>query len=145
MKRVLLAMTICVTMFVARSYGQHEPPASHSVGEQQAPLLPSNGAEAKEYFLGPAIWTLVIFLIMLAILYPTAWKNVLAGLKKREERIRKDIAEAEAARRKAEETLKQYNTQLAKAEQEVRDIIGRASGEAERIAAGIRTHAQAEA
>src|SRR5436190_20062689 len=116
----------------------HETGGEHG---HSAPLLPSNGEEAKEYFLGPAIWTLVIFVIMLAILYPTAWKNVLAGLKTREERIRSAIADAEAARVKAEETLKSYNTQLAKAEQEVRDIIGRASGEAERIAAGIRTHA----
>src|SRR5262245_39390274 len=44
----------------------------------KTPLLPTDLHEAKEYFLGPAIWTFVIFVIMLAILYPTAWKNVLA-------------------------------------------------------------------
>ena len=45
-----------------------------------------------------ALWVVIIFVVMLMILYPTAWRNVLEGLKKREERIRKDIAEAEAAR-----------------------------------------------
>src|SRR3954465_413273 len=94
-------------------------------GEHGAPLLPANMQEAKEYFLAPAIWTLVIFLIMLAILYPTAWKQVLAGLKKREERIRKDIGDAEAARAKAEATLREYNTQLAAAEQRVREMLAK--------------------
>ena len=60
-----------------------------------------------------AVWTLIIFLILLGILYKGAWKNVLAGLKGREERIRNDIAQAEAARAKAEATLKEYNAQLA--------------------------------
>src|SRR5689334_591131 len=81
---------------VAHETARAGEPAGGEHGSE-APLLPSNMNEAKEYFLAPAIWTLVIFLIMLAILYPTAWKNVMAGLKKREERIRKDIGDAEAA------------------------------------------------
>ena len=48
--------------------------------------------------IATSIWVLVVFLVMLAVLYPTAWKGVLAGLKEREGRIRKDIADAEAAR-----------------------------------------------
>ena len=55
----------------------------------------------------------------------TAWKNVLAGLKAREDRIRKDIADAEATRVKAEATLKKYADELATAEAKVRDIIAR--------------------
>src|SRR5438105_9335949 len=152
MKRTLLAMALCMTIFVARTYAQHEAPAGqgsatnavveHAVAEHGAPLLPSNLDEAKEYFLGPAIWTLVVFLIMLAILYPTAWKNVLAGLKKREDRIRKDIADAEAARGKAEATLREYNQQLATAEAKVRDIIAKAGADAEKLATNIRLQAQ---
>jgi len=83
--------------------------------------------------------------VMLAILYPTAWKNVLAGLKAREERIRKDIADAEAARARAEATLKEYNTQLAAAESRVRDMLAKATADGEVIAANIRTRAQQEA
>ena len=92
-----------------------------------------------------AIWVLVIFVVLLAILYPTAWKNVLAGLKAREQRIRADIAEAEHARAKAEATLKEYNTQLAAAEAKVRDMIGAAVVQGERVAADIRAKAVAEA
>jgi F-type H+-transporting ATPase subunit b len=91
-----------------------------------------------------ALWVIVIFLIMLAILYPTAWKNVMAGLKAREQRIRNDIAEAEAARARADATLREYNTQLASAEQRVREMIASATADGERVAAQIRTRAEAE-
>lgn len=92
-----------------------------------------------------AIWVLVIFVLMLAILYPTAWKGVLAGLKTREERIRKDITDAEATRARAEETLKQYQQQLATAEDRVRELLAKAQTDGERLAATIREKAMGEA
>jgi F-type H+-transporting ATPase subunit b len=92
-----------------------------------------------------AIWVIAIFLIVLAILYPTAWKNVMAGLRAREQKIRNDIAEAEATRSKAEATLREYNTQLASAEQRVREMIASATVDGERVAAQIRTRAESEA
>src|SRR5215470_15163948 len=53
------------------------------------------------------IWVLAIFTVLAIILYRTAWKNVLQGLKAREDRIRNDIAQAESARTKAESTVKE--------------------------------------
>ncbi len=94
--------------------------------------------------LNTSIWVLVIFVILLIILYPTAWKNVLAGLKAREQRIRSDITQAEAARARAEATLKEYNDQLATAHQQVRDLIAKAQADAEKIATNVRMHAQQE-
>jgi len=157
MKRIFLALAMCLAVLSARTSvlaqehegttaAPHAGEAHEAAGEHghSAPLLPSNGEEAKEYFLGPAIWTLVIFVIMLAILYPTAWKNVLAGLKTREERIRSDIAEAEASRAKAEATLREYNAQLAAAEERGRQILAAATADAEKLATSIRMKAQAE-
>jgi F-type H+-transporting ATPase subunit b len=92
-----------------------------------------------------ALWVIAIFLIVLAILYPTAWKNIMAGLKAREQRIRNDIAEAEAARAKAEATLRDYTAQLATAEQRVRDMLSSATSDGERLATQIRARAEAEA
>jgi F-type H+-transporting ATPase subunit b len=91
-----------------------------------------------------ALWVVIIFVALLLILYPTAWKNVLAGLKAREQRIRTDISEAEAARAKAEATLREYNTQLATAESKVRDMIAQASAQGEQVASTIRTRAEQE-
>src|SRR5439155_13737719 len=141
MKRLLLAAALCLTMLTVPAGRAWAAEAEH---EAQPPLLPANAEEFKEYTLGPAIWTLVIFVIMLAILYPTAWKNVLAGLKKREERIRKDIADAEATRARAEATLREYNQQLATAENRVREMLGKATADAERLATTIRMQAQQE-
>jgi F-type H+-transporting ATPase subunit b len=92
-----------------------------------------------------AIWVLIIFIILLVILYRTAWKNVLTGLKTREERIRSDISSAEAARAKSEESLKDYSAQLATAEAKARDIINEAALQAQRIADQNRTRVTEEA
>ncbi|MGD0389055.1 MAG: F0F1 ATP synthase subunit B [Tepidisphaeraceae bacterium] len=95
--------------------------------------------------LAQSIWILVLFLVVAIVLYKTAWKNVLVGLKARENRIRQDIADAEAARAKAEETLRQYDARLAGAEEKVREILDRAAVDAEKIATSIRMKAQVEA
>ena len=92
-----------------------------------------------------ALWVVIIFLALLIILYPTAWKNVLAGLKAREQRIRTDIAEAEAARAKAEATLREYNAQLASAEARVRDMLAQATAQGEQVANNIKTRAEQDA
>jgi F-type H+-transporting ATPase subunit b len=92
-----------------------------------------------------AAWVVAIFIVMLAILYPTAWKQILVGLKAREERIRKEISDAEAARVKAEKLLGEYNAQLATAEQKVQDLLTKAHADAEKIAASIKAQAQADA
>jgi F-type H+-transporting ATPase subunit b len=155
MKRFLLAIALCMSVLTARSFAQEARPAGAAASEhaegaaaaahEKAPLLPANGHDVEEHFLAPAIWTLVIFGIMLAILYPTAWKNVLAGLKKREQRIRSDIADAEATRAKAEATLKEYEKQLATAEDRVRQLIAGATADGEKLATNIRMKAQQEA
>ena len=119
----------------------------HAGGAQDAhsPLLPSTLHEAQEFFLTPTIWTLVIFLIMLAILYPMAWKPVLAGLKAREQRIRDDIANAEKTRQQAEATLRDYNAKLADAQSQIREMLTNAQADGEKLATNIRMQAQREA
>jgi F-type H+-transporting ATPase subunit b len=116
----------------------------HGSGEH-SPLLPSTLHEAQQFFLTPTIWTLVIFLIMLAILYPMAWKPVLAGLKAREQRIRDDIANAERTRQQSEETLKKYDAQLANAQSQIREMLAKAQADGEKLATNIRMQAQREA
>ncbi len=137
----------------AQEHGTHSAPAAaaaaepHGHGEageehEKPPLLPD--FTSREVQL-QALWVVIIFIVLLMVLYPTAWKNVLAGLKAREQRIRQDIADAEAARKKAAETLEQYNKQLATAEQQVRDILAKASADAEKIATSLKMQAQQEA
>lgn len=110
-----------------------------AIDDRLVPIPPS-----KETLIS-SMWVVIIFIVLLAILYPTAWRNVLAGLKKREERIRGDIAAAEEQRRKSEAVLKQYNDQLAQAEARVRDMLTKAQVDGEKLATNIRMQAQQEA
>jgi F-type H+-transporting ATPase subunit b len=124
---------------LAAEEGAAAPHAEHGqIDERLVPIPPSHDT------IVSAIWVIVIFVIMLVILIPTAWKNVLAGLKKREQRIRTDIAEAEAARAKADATLKEYNAKLAAAEDRIRDMLSQATADGEKLATSIRMKAQQE-
>jgi F-type H+-transporting ATPase subunit b len=113
-------------------------------GEEHGSDSPLPDPTARDTWMS-ALWVVIIFVVLLAILYPTAWKQVLIGLKAREQRIRTDIAEAEASRRKAEETLRQYNDQLSAAEGRIRDMLAKAQADGEKLATTIRMQAQTEA
>jgi F-type H+-transporting ATPase subunit b len=154
-KRYLTALmlVICLAIPGIRAHAQNTatPAAAQSTsaegaGERKYELIPKlDDPEQRHEAVMSALWVIIIFVILLAILYPTAWKQVLAGLKKREERIRKDLGDAEAARRKAEETQKELVAQLAAAEAKVRDIIAKGVSDAEKIATSIKSQATAEA
>jgi len=92
-----------------------------------------------------AITTLVIFALLLAVLGRFAWGPIAEGLRTREQRIRKEIADAEAARAKADALLKEYNDRLATAEAKVRQLMAGAKTDAEKIAAEIRARGEIEA
>jgi len=141
---LILALAACLVLPARKALAAEEHTAAATAGHEEAkpPLLPS--PFEKETWI-EALWTVIIFVVLLAILYPTAWKSVLKGLKTREQRIRSDIAEAEAARSKAEATLREYNTQLASAENRVREMINSAAKDGERIATEIRMRATQEA
>src|SRR5256885_708541 len=150
-RRLILALAVATALSCwaagAPAADERATEAEHSAaaatghggeGHKKYELLP-DPSDAQTWY--SAVWVLIIFLVMLAILYPTAWKNVLAGLKAREERIRKDIADAEAARLKADATLRQYNEQLAAAEGRGREILSKATQEGDRLRAKIRAQA----
>jgi len=88
--------------------------------------------------------TIVVFAILVAVLGKYAWAPIVSGLREREEKIRREISDAEAARNRAEETLKEYNARLATAEQQVRDLLAKAGADAERIATNLKMQAQQE-
>lgn len=155
-KQLMQTMAIAVCLIIPASRVLTQPehaPAAHSepaegtghgeAGEHAKPPLLPRLDDPQTWW--SALWVVIIFVVLLAVLYPTAWKNVLAGLKKREERIRKDIADAETARAKAEATLRDYNAQLATAEAKVRELISKATIDGEQMATSIRARAQQEA
>jgi F-type H+-transporting ATPase subunit b len=133
-KRSILLLTTLLLLALA-------PLCLAAESESQPNLMP-NPTDPQTWL--SALWVIIIFTVMVIILYPTAWKQVLAGLKARESRIRSDIAEAEAARAKAESTLREYNSRLTAAEERVRQMINQAVAEGEKVATSIRMKAQSE-
>lgn len=73
-----------------------------------------------------AVWNLALFLLLLIVLSKFVWPHILNGLQAREERIRHDLAAAEAANREAQTTLADYKKQLAEAHAEARRLIDQA-------------------
>jgi F-type H+-transporting ATPase subunit b len=80
---------------------------------------------------GLIIWTIITFVIVLAILRVMAWKPLLAALTAREDKIRSSLQQAEDAQQQAAQLLEEHKRQLARAEESAQRIIkdGREMGE----------------
>ena len=78
-----------------------------------------------------AIWTAVVFLVLLLVLRKYAWGPIAQGLQKREQGIADQVAQAEQNNQKARELLAQHEQMLANSEEEVRKMIEQGRREAE--------------
>ncbi len=94
---------------------------------------------------GSAIWNLIIFLGVLAILSTFVWPQILSGLKAREDKIREDLQSAEAANKTAQANLASYQSQLDDAGTKVSAMIAQARMDAEAAGQRIIDDAKAEA
>ena len=78
-----------------------------------------------------SLWTVVAFLLLLAVLTKFAWKPLLNGLKTREQHIQHQIESAEDARKKAEKLLDDSKQQglamvqqaIERAQQQEQEIV----------------------
>jgi F-type H+-transporting ATPase subunit b len=114
-------------------------PAEQGSGHEEAPADPLKAPPEL------AVWTLVVFLILLAVLWKFAWGPIAAGLAKREQKISDQISQAEQTNREARQLLSQYQQQLAAAEGDVREILERGRREAERISRELVDKARQDA
>lgn len=92
-----------------------------------------------------AIYSFIVFLILLAILYKSAWGPICEGLEKREQFVLQNLADAESARLKAERLLADHTEKLDKVQNEVREMLAEARRDAEHTKADIIATAQKEA
>ncbi len=116
-----------------------------------APALASEAAEEAhktpsvfEGYFGESIWTLVWFIVLLAVLWRFAWKPILAGLTSRQEHIERQIAEAEKTRTEAKKVLAEYHGKLSDADRQGRDIISAKVKEAQKQALEVEHVKQRE-
>ncbi|MEX0715781.1 MAG: F0F1 ATP synthase subunit B [Planctomycetaceae bacterium] len=92
-----------------------------------------------------AIYTFVVFLMLFGMLYAFAWKPIAAALDKREAGVRKNIEDAEQARKRAERMLDEHAAKLASVQDEVKAILAEARRDAEHTKQDIITEARGEA
>jgi F-type H+-transporting ATPase subunit b len=92
-----------------------------------------------------ALWTAVVFLLLLAVLWKFAWKPIAEGLDSREKHISGQIADAERANHEARQLLADHQTKLASAQDEVRGIIDQARRDAEKLGREMLDKAKSEA
>jgi len=94
---------------------------------------------------GLIVWTIITFVIVLAILRATAWKPLLGALTAREEKIRSSLKDAQDAQEQARALLEENRRQLALAEEQSQRIIREGRDMGERLKAEILEKANTSA
>ena len=92
-----------------------------------------------------ALWTAVIFLLLVAVLWKYAWGPIADGLDKREKRIADEIASAEKTNVEARELLAEYQQKLAASQGEIRQMLEDARRDAEQVGQEVVDKARGEA
>jgi F-type H+-transporting ATPase subunit b len=82
--------------------------------------------------VGLMVWTLLLFVLSLLILWKLAFPRIAEALDKRQRAIELSIDEAEEIRRRANELLEEYRERLGEARKQADEIVERArkAGEA---------------
>jgi len=94
--------------------------------------------------IGNALWTVVIFVLVLVVLGKFAWGPLLAGLQAREAYIRESLETARRDRTEAESRLREYEEKLAASRAEATAIIEEGRRDAEAVRRKIEEHAKQE-
>jgi F-type H+-transporting ATPase subunit b len=91
-----------------------------------------------------AIYTAIVFLILFFVLAKFAWKPIAEGLDRRERSISDQIEAANRTHQEAQNLLAQYEQRLARAQDEVREMIEEARRDATHTSQEILAKANAE-
>ncbi len=113
-----------------------------------APLAAAEGGATGGPFegnIGNALWTLIIFALVVLVLGKFAWKPILAGLQQREQFIRTSLEQAKRDRDEAEARLREYGDKLTAARAEATAIVDEARNDAETVRRRIEDEGRAEA
>ena len=120
--------------------GHPEATSADHGGKPKVDVAESFGL--KRWDLG--IYTLIVFLLLLAILGRFAWGPMMRGLDAREAALRKTHDDAEAARAESQRNLAEVQSRLAKAADEVRAMLDEARRDAQVVKDQMKAEAAAD-
>jgi F-type H+-transporting ATPase subunit b len=99
---------------------------------------------AMEFRADTALWSIVVFVGLFAILYFKAWPLVLEGLQKREETIRSSLEEAKKVRAEMVALKADFQKELADAHQQIPALMEEGRKKAEELSNEMRSKAAAD-
>src|SRR5262252_2969712 len=94
---------------------------------------------------GLFIWTILTFLVLLALLAKFAWRPLLQALEARQQAIRKSLDDAQQAKQELERLNAESAQIVARARVEADAIISQSRSDGERLREEIRQKARTEA
>jgi len=94
---------------------------------------------------GNALWTVIIFVLVLVVLGKFAWGPILTGLQARESYILESLEKAKKERDEADARMKLYEDKLAQARTEVTAMVDEGRRDAEVVKRKILEEARQEA
>src|SRR2546422_6782109 len=94
---------------------------------------------------GLYIWTIVTFLVLLALLSKFAWRPLLLALDARHENIRKSLEDADRAQKELERLQKESTQIIQQARFDAESILVQTRSDAERVREEIKQKAKEEA
>lgn len=122
-----------------------EPAAAAHAGAHEHIGEVGVNKQPEEWKADLAIYSFVVFLLLLAILTKFAWKPINEALEAREHRIAEHIAAAERQNQEAKQLLAEYDRKLAAAQDQVRAILDDARKDAEHAQQELLAKARADA
>jgi F-type H+-transporting ATPase subunit b len=93
---------------------------------------------------GLAIWTIVVFLVLLFLLKKFAWSPLLRALEARQEKIQKSLDDAQKAQQELERLNKESADILKKAHVEAEAIISKSHADSEKLREEMKQKAREE-
>ena len=94
---------------------------------------------------GLFIWTIITFLVLVALLAKFAWKPLLQALDARQEVIRKSLEDAQSAKRELERLQQESSQILRTARGEAESIVSKSWSDAEKLREEMKVKAKTEA
>ena len=135
----------------APAKSDHAAPAAHGAeaghgdagGHGDPKVLPMSAAELEEQ--APlAIWSFVVFMVLLLIATKFGWKPIVQAMHDREHHLEACLHDTEKARNEAEDLLRQYKSEMASASDKIKALLDEARRDAQVTSDGIISKAQAE-
>jgi F-type H+-transporting ATPase subunit b len=142
---LVLVLSACV-LFATPPMRAHaaNPEGEHNAGQTSHGDQEASGPNIFEPALDLALWTIVVFVILVFVLGRYAWKPMLAGLQQREHNILSAQEQAKRDREEAQRLRDELQKKMDAAAAEVRELFDKARREAQSATDEMTAKARAD-